>query len=82
MQQLTPSPGTPLSLSDFPCPGGLAFDKQGGLWVLTAGAGNGTSGSLVSISGSTPTSQLNSLSQVTFGGIAFDPAATNLPVHQ
>ena len=74
--------GTPLSLTDFPCPGGLAFDKQGGLWVLSAGAGNGTSGSLVSISGGTPTSQLNSLSQVTFGGIAFDPAATNLPVHQ
>ncbi len=65
-----------------PCPGGLALDKQGGLWVLSAGAGNGSSGSLVSISGGTPTNQLNSLSQVTFGGIAFDPAATNLPVHQ
>jgi len=35
----------------------------------------------VSISGGTPTSQLNSLTQVTFGGFAFDPGAVGLPTH-
>ena len=29
--------GSALALQDFACPGGLAFDKQGGLWVLSAG---------------------------------------------
>ncbi|MGZ6072058.1 MAG: hypothetical protein ACXWK8_12635 [Myxococcaceae bacterium] len=74
--------GSPIALTDFPCPGGLALDKQGTLWILSAGAGNGTSGSLVSLNGSTPGPQLNSLTQVLFGGIAFDPAAATLPVHQ
>jgi sugar lactone lactonase YvrE len=74
--------GSAILLTDFPCPGGLAFDKQGGLWVVSAGTGNGSSGSLVSISGNSPTSQLNSLTQVAFGGIAFDPAGAGLPVHQ
>ena len=85
VQEISPTGtlvGSALSLTDFPCPGGLAIDKQGGLWVLSAGGGTGSSGSLVSISGITPTSQLNSLTQVTFGGIAFDPAASSLPVHQ
>jgi ligand-binding sensor domain-containing protein len=74
--------GSPIALTDFPCPGGLALDKQGTLWVLSAGAGNGNSGSLVSLNGGTPSPQLNSLTQVLFGGIAFDPAAATLPVHQ
>jgi len=74
--------GSPIALTDFPCPGGLALDKQGTLWVLSAGAGNGNSGSLVSINGGSPSPQLNSLTQVLFGGIAFDPAAATLPVHQ
>ncbi len=52
--------GSPIALTDFPCPGGLALDKQGTLWVLSAGAGNGTSGNLVSLNGSTaqPPAQL------------------------
>ena len=74
--------GSAISLTEFPCPGGLAFDKQGTLWALSAGGGNGTSGSLVSINGGAGTSQLNSLSQITFGGFAFNPAAATLPVHQ
>ena len=53
-----PPTGTPVGsaipLTDFPCPGGLALDKQGGLWVLSSGGGTGSSGSLVSISGGTP----------------------------
>jgi sugar lactone lactonase YvrE len=86
VQQIPPTGGTPvgspISLTEFPCPGGVALDKQGGLWVLSAGAGSGSSGSLVSITGGTPTSQLNSLTQVTFGGFAFEPAAVGLPTHQ
>lgn len=81
VQQLTPSPGTPLAFPDFSCPGGLAFDKQGSLWVMSAGTG-GISGNLVSVTGSTGNVQLNSLPQVTFGGIAFDPGAVNLPTRQ
>ncbi|HZW90083.1 MAG TPA: hypothetical protein VFF12_13455, partial [Myxococcaceae bacterium] len=85
VQEVPPS-GTPvgaaISLTDFPCPGGLAIDKQGGLWALSAGGGSGSSGSLVSISGGTPTSQLNSLTDVTFGGFAFEPAGAGLPTHQ
>ncbi|HSP20589.1 MAG TPA: hypothetical protein VLQ79_13810, partial [Myxococcaceae bacterium] len=73
--------GAPVLLTDFPCPGGLALDKQGTLWVLSAGAGNGTRGSLLSVNGGAGSSQLNSLTQVTFGGFAFNPAAAGLPVH-
>jgi hypothetical protein len=84
--QKIPPTGTPVGsaipFTDFPCPGGLALDKQGGLWVLSAGGGSGSNGSLVSISGGTPTSQLNSLTDVTFGGFAFNPGATGLPTHQ
>jgi hypothetical protein len=74
--------GAAISLTDFPCPGGLAIDKQGGLWALSAGGGSGSSGSLVSVSGGTPTSQLNSLTDVSFGGFAFEPAGAGLPTHQ
>jgi len=74
-----PLVGSAISLSDFPCPGGLALDKQGNLWVLSAGTGS--NGALVTINGGTPTSQLNSLTSITFGGFAFDPAATGLPTH-
>jgi hypothetical protein len=70
--------GSAISFTNYPCPGGLALDKQGNLWVLSAGGGNG---SLVTINGGTPTSQLNNLTQITFGGFAFDPAATGLPTH-
>jgi sugar lactone lactonase YvrE len=72
--------GSPLALPDFDCPGGLAFDKQGGLWVLSAG--NQTNGNLVLVTGSSGTVQLNSLTQVTFGGVAFNPGAAGLPTHQ
>ena len=84
--QRVPPTGTPVgsavSLTDYPCPGGLAVDKQGNLWVLSSGGGSGSNGSLVTINGGTPTSQLNSLTQITFGGFAFDPAAAGLPTHQ
>jgi sugar lactone lactonase YvrE len=84
VQEVSPT-GTPvgsaISFTNYPCPGGLALDKQGNLWVLSAGGGSGSNGSLVTINGGTPTSQLNSLTQVTFGGFAFDPAATGLPTH-
>jgi hypothetical protein len=76
----TGTAGSPLALSDFLCPGGLAFDKQGGLWVLSAGTGS--NGNLVQVTGSSGTVQLNSLTQVTFGGIAFNPGAAGLPTHQ
>ena len=29
--------GSPLALPEFSCPGGLAFDKQGNLWVVSEG---------------------------------------------
>ena len=76
----TGTAGTPLALQDFSCPGGLAFDKQGGLWVLSAGSGS--NGNLVLVTGSSGNVQLNSLTQVTFGGIAFNPGAAGLPTHQ
>lgn len=76
----TGSAGSPLALQDFSCPGGLAFDKQGGLWVLSAGSGS--NGNLVLVTGGSDTIQLNSLTQVTFGGIAFNPGAAGLPTHQ
>jgi len=72
--------GSPLALPDFSCPGGLALDKQGGLWVLSAGSGS--NGNLVLVTGSSGNVQLNSLTQVTFGGIAFNPGAAGLPTHQ
>jgi sugar lactone lactonase YvrE len=72
--------GSPLALPDFSCPGGLAFDKQGGLWVLSAGSSS--NGTLVQVSGGSGNVQLNSLTQVTFGGIAFNPGAAGLPTHQ
>jgi hypothetical protein len=74
--------GSPVTTPDLTCPGGLAFDKQGNLWVLSNGTGNNPVGNLVEVSGGGGQLQLNSLSQVTFGGIAFDPAAAGLPVHQ
>ena len=74
--------GSALALPDFDCPGGLAFDKQGNLWVLSAGTGATPAGNLVSVVGGNGQVQLNSLAQVTFGGIAFDPAAVGLPVRQ
>jgi hypothetical protein len=58
----------------------MAFDKQGGLWVFSAG--DGSNGNLVLVTGGTPTIQLNSLTQGVFGGIAFDPGAAGLPTHQ
>ena len=72
--------GSALALPDFDCPGGLAFDKQGGLWILSAG--NGTNGNLILVTGASGNVQLNSLTQVTFGGIAFNPGAAGLPTHQ
>ena len=80
IQQVSPTLGSQLALPDFFCPGGLAFDKQGGLWVLSAGTGS--NGNLVQVTGSSGTVQLNSLTQVTFGGIAFNPGAAGLPTHQ
>lgn len=76
----TGNAGSPLALPDFSCPGGLAFDKAGGLWVLSAGTG--ANGNLVLVTGGSGNVQLNSLTQVTFGGIAFNPGATGLPTHQ
>jgi hypothetical protein len=58
----------------------LAFDKQGGLWVISAG--NQTNGNLVLVTGASGNVQLNSLTQVTFGGLAFNPGAAGLPTHQ
>lgn len=72
--------GSPLTLPDFSCPGGVAFDKQGGLWVLSAGTGS--NGNLLLLTGTSGTVQLNSLTQVTFGGIGFNPGAAGLPTHQ
>jgi len=83
LQQISPTGtlvGSALALPDFACPGGLAFDKQGGLWVLSAG--NGSNGNLVLVSGASGNVQLNSLTQVTFGGVAFNPGAGGLPTHQ
>jgi hypothetical protein len=80
IQQVSPAVGSQLALNGPGCPGGMAFDKQGGLWVFSAG--NGTNGNLVLVTGGTPTTQLNSLTQGAFGGIAFDPGAAGLPTHQ
>jgi hypothetical protein len=71
--------GSPLALPDFSCPGGVAVDKQGGIWVLSAG--NGSNGNLVLVNGASGTVQLNSLTLVTFGGVAFNPGAAGLPTH-
>ena len=56
------------------------MDKQGGIWVLSAG--NGSNGNLVLVNGASGTVQLNSLTLVTFGGVAFNPGAAGLPAHQ
>lgn len=85
VQQIGPTGtlvGSPLALLDFACPGGLAFDKQGTLWVMSTGNVSNPNGNLVSISGTTGNVQLNTLTQVTFGGIAFSPAAAGLPLRQ
>jgi streptogramin lyase len=76
----TGSLGSTLTLDDFACPGGLAFDKQGSLWVLSEGSQD--NGNLVQVTGTNGTVQLNSLTQVTFGGVAFNPGAAGLPTHQ
>jgi len=80
IQQVSPTVGSQLALNGPGCPGGMAFDKQGGLWVFSAG--DGSNGNLVLVTGGTPTIQLNSLTQGVFGGIAFDPGAAGLPTHQ
>jgi hypothetical protein len=80
VQQLTPSAGTQITSPDMTCPGGMAFDKVGTLWVLSGTGGN--SSNLLFINGTNVSVQLGSLPQITFGGIAFDPAAATLPVHQ
>ena len=72
--------GSPLSLPEFSCPGGLAFDKQGNLWVVSEGTAD--NGNLILVTGASGTVQLNSLTQVTFGGVAFNPGAAGLPTHQ
>jgi secreted PhoX family phosphatase len=72
--------GSPLTLPEFSCPGGLAFDKQGNLWVVSEGTAD--NGNLVQVTGASGTVQLNSLTQVTFGGVAFNPGAAGLPTHQ
>jgi sugar lactone lactonase YvrE len=83
LQEISPTGtlvGSAINLPDFDCPGGLAFDKHGGLWVLSAG--NGSNGNLVLVNGASGNVQLNSLTQVTFGGVAFNPGAAGLPTHQ
>jgi hypothetical protein len=82
VQKVSPTVGSQVALLEFACPGGLAFDKADTLWVLSSASGS--SGNLLSFptAGSSGTIQLNSLSQVTFGGLAFDPGAAGLPVHQ
>jgi ligand-binding sensor domain-containing protein len=72
--------GSPLSLPDFSCPGGVAFDKQESLWVVSEGTQD--NGNLIQVAGGNGTVQLNSLTQVTFGGVAFNPGAAGLPTHQ
>ncbi|HET9158111.1 MAG TPA: hypothetical protein VFN91_15670 [Myxococcaceae bacterium] len=86
VQQLTPSVGSQITLPEFICPGGLAFDKGGKLWVISTGdASNPGNLTAVNVAPPGPPSsvpQLSQLTQVTFGGIAFDPAAAGLPTHQ
>jgi hypothetical protein len=62
------------------CPGGMAFDNSGSLWVLSKGQG----GALVRIAlpGGAVGNPITPLSQVDFGGIAFSPASPSLPIHQ
>jgi ligand-binding sensor domain-containing protein len=71
--------GSPLSLPDFSCPAGVALDKQENLWVVSEGTAD--NGNLVQVTGGNGTVQLNSLTQVTFGGVAFNPGAAGLPTH-
>ncbi len=82
IQQISPTLESALALPDFACPGGMAVDKLGNLWVVSAGNQTNPSGNLVQVSGGDGTVQLNSLTQVTFGGLAFNPGAAGLPVHQ
>ena len=51
-------------------------------FVEVDSAGNGSNGNLVLVSGASGNVQLNSLTQVTFGGVAFNPGAGGLPTHQ
>jgi len=93
IQRVHPTPadtaiGPPL-FTDFACSGGLAFDKAGTLWVVSQGNTGNPNGNLISMTqlqdggvASTGSIQLSNLSQVSFGGLAFDPAAAGLPVHQ
>jgi ligand-binding sensor domain-containing protein len=83
LQQISPAGalvGSALPLDDFSCPGGLAIDKLGNKWVASAGTSN--NGNLVQVSGPNGTVQLSSLTQVEFGGVAFNPGADGLPTHQ
>jgi hypothetical protein len=77
--------GTPITDPNFLiCPGGLAFDNSGALWVLSKGQGP-TPGALVRITGPAQGNVGNAITpmnQVNFGGIAFSPANAALPVHQ
>lgn len=82
IQQVSPTVGSALALPDFACPGGMALDKLGNLWVISGGNQSNPSGNLVQVTESSGVVQLNSLTQVTFGGLAFDPGAAGLPVHQ
>lgn len=86
VQQLTPSAGTAITDSDFLiCPGGLAFDNSGALWVLSKGQGPNPNGALVRITGPAAGGVGNAITPmhlVDFGGIAFSPAKVGLPVHQ
>jgi sugar lactone lactonase YvrE len=86
VQQLTPSVGTAITDPDFLiCPGGLAFDNSGALWVLSKGQGPSFDGALVRIAGPAAGGVGNAITpmhQVDFGGIAFSPAKVGLPVHQ
>jgi hypothetical protein len=66
-------------LPNFSCPAGVALDKQENLWVVSEGTAD--NGNLFQVTGGNGTVQLNSLTQVTFGGVAFNPGAAGLPTH-
>ena len=50
--------------------------------MLSAGNRTNPNGNLVLVTAGSGNVQLNSLTQVTFGGIAFNPGAAGLPTHQ
>jgi hypothetical protein len=81
VQAVSPA-GSTITGPDLACPGGMAFDKSGTLWVLSKGTGPSSSGVLVQISGGSFGQRLSPFTSVEFGGIAFFPAAANLPIHQ